>query len=142
MSKATSPWKLILSTIVAFGILVTFKRYFLIFLKLMGFNVAHVFIESILFVVISAAFVRAFVGIFFAFLVGRSILPQERSWFLWPYGILTTSLYILWVLSNYFTNTLTIFIVIDFLIKIPIYSFFAYLFLSEKVFNVLVQRRT
>ena len=141
MSIAISPWKLIVSAIVAFGILVTFKRYFVFFCKLNGFNV-HGYIENILFVVISAAFVGALAGICFAFLVRRLILPRERSWFLCPYGIMTTSLYILWVLSNYFTNTLTIIIIIDSLIKIPIYPFFAYLFLSDKFINVLVQGRT
>jgi hypothetical protein len=141
MSKAITPWKLILSAIVSFGILVIFKHYFVLFSKLNGFNV-HGIIENFIFVVISAAFVGALVGISFAFLVGRLIIPRERSWFLWSYGIMTTSLYILWVLSNYFTNSLTTIVIIDSLIKFPIEPFFAYLFLTDSFMNVLVRGRT
>jgi len=141
MSKYISPWKLVMSAFFAFGLLAIFNKAFGLFLDNNGIN-REGFIEGIFSTYISAIIVGAVVGVCFACILKRSLLPKERLWFIWPYGIITTSLYVLAFAANYFTNDFTSWGILDFLIKAPIYPLFAYLFLSDKFINLLVQNRT
>ena len=141
MNKQIPPWKLILCAIIAFVFLAVFNKFFRLFLISAGIN-TEAFYEGILFTYVSAIVVGFSVGMIFALKLKRTLIQKERLWFIWTYGIITTSLYLLFIIMSYFEKDLTTWGILDFIIKAPAYPLFAYLFLSDRFINILFQKKT